>query len=253
MTETKMITKQVIAMGMPFSVKVVIAADRSFQIMPTVQKVTQYLQHIDQVFSPFRATSLVCQFQRGELAATDFTAEFQEVYGLAIRAQTVTEGAFNPFFKGLFDPTGLVKGWAIQTAFTRYLRPLLTNEALVAAAINGAGDLQTGVAAMTSFRWQVGVEDPGDRRQVLAAFQLGNGAMATSGTSQHGEHIVRQDATRTLQQATIIARNLITADIWATAAIELGPTAFYRITAGQLQSVLVDQTDQVMGEAGQSC
>ncbi|WP_203641347.1 FAD:protein FMN transferase [Levilactobacillus andaensis] len=124
---------------------------------------------------------------------------------------------------------------------------------LVAAAINGAGDLQAGIAATTAFRWQVGIEDPHDRQQLLASFQLGNGAMATSGTSQHGEHIIRQDTQRILQQATIITRDLITADIWATAAISLGPTAFNRLTAGRLQSVLVDQADHIVGEEGQPC
>ncbi|WP_203641348.1 FAD:protein FMN transferase [Levilactobacillus andaensis] len=128
MTETKIITKQISAMGMPFSVKFVVATGQDFQAAPIVQKVTRYLQHIDQDFSPFKTTSLVCQFQRGELAATDFTAEFQEVYGLAMRAREATAGAFDPFYSGHFDPTGLVKGWAIQTAFARYLQPLLTNE-----------------------------------------------------------------------------------------------------------------------------
>ncbi|MFC6259673.1 FAD:protein FMN transferase [Levilactobacillus fujinensis] len=248
MAETKLITKQIIAMEMPFSVKFVVAGDQNFHATLTVQKVTRYLQHIDQDFSPFKATSLVCQFQRGELAAADCTAEFQEVYGLVMRAQEATAGGFDPFFRGQFDPTGIVKGWAIQNAFTRYLQPLLTNETLVAAAINGAGDIQTGVSAMTTFRWQVGVEDPSDRQQLLTGFQLGNGAMATSGTSRHGEHIVRQDVQRTLQQATIIARDLITADIWATAAMSMGPIAFNRLTAGRLQSILVDQSNQIVGE-----
>lgn len=247
MTNSKLLTHHIKAMGMPFLVKIVVPVGRNFRAEKLLQDLTQYLQRIDRDFS-FRPSSLVCQFQRGELAAMDFTSEFQEVYGIASQAQKITGGAFDPFFDGTYDPTGIVKGWAIQRAFTRYLQPLLTNETLAAAAINGAGDIQVGISETTDFRWQVGVEDPQDRQQLLARYQLGSGAMATSGTSQHGEHIVRQGSQCQLQQATVLADELITADVWATAAIALGAARFNRLTNNQFSTILVDQTDRIVHE-----
>lgn len=248
MTNT-LTTLQLTAMAMPFSVKLVTSDQAPLteaQIAVLRANLTAFLTRLDREFSPFRADSWVRQFQRQALAVENFQAEFEEVYGLATRAQHVTHGAFNPYYRGVYDPTGLVKGWAIQRAFETYLQPLLSNERLVAAAINGAGDMQLGVADGASFTWHVGIEDPVDPQQLIWQYELQTGAIATSGTSQRGEHIVRQDETCSLQQATILATDLIEADVLATAAIAMGQADFLTFsqtypTAG----LLVDQTDQV--------
>lgn len=243
-------TRVIQAMAMPFSIKVVLSPENQWsqdQFDQVVMAINRELRHVDEVFSPFKSTSILCRFQQGELAADDFSSEFQSVYGLAIRAQTVTQGAFDPFYRGPFDPTGLVKGWAIEQVFRRYLRPLLVREVISAAAINGAGDIQMGVAATSDFRWAVGVQDPNNRQQLLAQYQIANGAMATSGTSQHGEHISRLNSQRHLQQATVVSADLVTADVWATAAISAGPEKFKQLTQGlSLQSVLVDGQDKIV-------
>ncbi|WP_087742031.1 FAD:protein FMN transferase [Levilactobacillus zymae] len=142
------------AMAMPFTVKLKAtpAMGLSVQRVATYrQLIQQELDRLDHEFSPFRPDSLVRRFARQELTAAQLTRDFQTVYGWAVRAQDQTAGAFNPFFAGHYDPTGLVKGWAIQRVFEQYLRPTLTRGDLVAAAINGAGDVQTGVAPGSAF------------------------------------------------------------------------------------------------------
>ena len=69
-------------------------------------------------------------------------------------------------------------------------------------------------------------------------------AVATSGSSERGEHIWRKS--NEFKQATVIAKDLVTADVWATAliaggkkAMELLPTDVVAITvsaAGELLS-----------------
>ncbi|MGX7329108.1 hypothetical protein ACWOEC_07225 [Enterococcus bulliens] len=50
--------------------------------------------------------------------------------------QEKSAGILDPFYSGTYDPTGLVKGWAIEEAFFRYLQPLLDTNQLIAASIN---------------------------------------------------------------------------------------------------------------------
>ncbi|GKT03828.1 FAD:protein FMN transferase [Furfurilactobacillus entadae] len=240
-------TIQLTAMAMPFTIKLVAPATRPLtaaQITTVQTNILTYLTHIDDDFSPFKTDSLVSRYQHDQLKAADFTAEFQEVYAFADTAMTLTKGAFNPFFNNHYDSTGLVKGWAIQRAFERFLQPHLLDGTLVAAAINGAGDMQLGVAEGETFTWHIGIEYPQAPDHLCHQYALQNGAIATSGTSRHGEHIVRTDHQKTLQQATILSLDLIEADILATAAVSMGQSAFLQFsqqysTAG----LLIDQND----------
>lgn len=216
------------AMTMPFTVQLVPPAATPLaprQLATYRHQIQTALDQIDHDFSPFRPHSLVNRWASRQLTADQLTPDFQTVYAWAIRAADVTGGAFDPFYAGRYDPTGLVKGWAIQRVFERYLRPALDQGTLQAAAINGAGDIQVGVAQGSSFRWHVGIEDPTAPRRVLATYTLQNGAVATSGTHQHGEHIRRQ-VPSALQQATVVLPTLTPADIYATAAVAMGPARF---------------------------
>lgn len=230
------------AMTMPFTVKLVPSNAQAWPA-PRVQALRTALSadltHVDHVFSPFRPDSLISRYRQQTLPAAELTSEFTTVFALASLAQAQTAGAFDPFYTGHYDPTGLVKGWAIQRVFTTRLRPLLDRGDLQAAAINGAGDLQLGVATGSAFHWQVGIEDPRTPGTILVHYALQNAAVATSGTRQHGEHIHRQVAS-TLQQATVLTPELTTADVTATAAIAMGPTRFLTYCRSRhLSAVLV--------------
>jgi len=242
------------AMAMPFTVKLVTASAHPLtatEVAAYRQTIGGTLTQIDRDFSPFRADSLVNRYQRHCLAAADFTADFQLVYGLAVQIQVATAGAFTPFFRGAYDPTGIVKGWAIQRVFTQYLRPDLDRHRLLAAAINGAGDIQTGVAPGQAFTWHVGVADPQDGHRVIARYPLQDGAIATSGTSQRGEHILRQTASA-LQQATVLAPDLLVADAYATAAIAMGSNRFVAFSrTHHLSGILVAPHRRTILEGGE--
>lgn len=221
-------------MGMPFTVKLGFTLSTDFFSNKVIfenliKKITVYLNHIDEHFSPFKKMSLVSKFQRRELTLPEFTTEFQEVYNIAESATSETKAYFDAHVKGVYDPTGLVKGWAIEKAFYSFLHPLVSKHLVQAVAINGAGDMQFEVESETDFKWQIGIEDPLDPSKTLAVFQMPTGAIATSGTSKRGEHIIRTGSGEELIQASIIAPSLIQADIYATAAISAGRTPFLEL------------------------
>ncbi|APB87168.1 MULTISPECIES: FAD:protein FMN transferase [Lactobacillaceae] len=215
------------SMTMPFTIMIVSEPDSLSESRwhTTVTLIQTYLDHVDHLFSPFRSDSLVTQYQRHSLAVTNFNAEFQEVFALTVIAEEMTSGAFTANFSGQYDPTGIVKGWAIERAFQTYLKPLL-NTGAIAVALNGAGDIRVGALVDSGYEWPIGIEDPEDTGQMLREIKIANGAVATSGSSKRGDHIRRLDSANTLTQATIIATNLIDADMLATTAISMGQIPF---------------------------
>jgi thiamine biosynthesis lipoprotein len=68
--------------------------------------------------------------------------------------------------------------------------------------------------------------------------------MATSGTAERGEHIWRRTETDTsFRQATVLASDIMTADVLATTIIAGGQTALDHATAAFDIAVLVVKTD----------
>lgn len=214
-------------------------------VMP---RVAEFLDHVDRAFSPFRDDSLVGRARRGDWSALLSSREFADVYALCQQAKRLTGGAFDPMHAGVYDPTGIVKGWAVQRAFERFLQPLIDDGRCDAAAIGGGGDIQTGVSRNSDFTWRIGVENPfhsttpnleGDA-PTLRTITVRNAGIATSGTAKRGEHITRNDYG--LAQATVVDDRLTFADMWATAAISAGEQRFRELaerSGGHITAVLV--------------
>lgn len=201
-------------MNLPFTVLVDTPRDGTVVELAS-DGVENVLNDIDQRFSPFRPDSLVCRYRAGDRSMLD-DDDFTDVYSRSILARTETDGLFDPFFRGGYDPTGLVKGWAVERAFGIALAPLITQGSIAAAAINAGGDMAM-VPRTDGDPWHIGVVDPYDRRRYAASFTLRSGAVATSGTSERGEHVVRRS--HDVVQATVIADSLVDADVWATALL----------------------------------
>ena len=72
--------------------------------------------------------------------------------------------------------------------------------------------------------WTAGIVDPLDRAALLCAVPLNDRwrAIATSGTSERGEHIWRRPESGDLVQVTVLARDIVTADVLATAILAGG-------------------------------
>jgi len=180
----------------------------------------EVLHTADRIFSTYRADSHISRLDRGELTVVDCPPEVAEVLQLGERARLETGGAFDVRRSGVLDPSGVVKGWAVERAATVFARLADTDYCLSAG-----GDLTCHVAGPESAAWRIGIEDPFDPAKVAAVVPIRNGAIATSGLHRRGHHITdaRTGTTPTaLASVSVVHRSLTRADIDATAAFALG-------------------------------
>lgn len=180
-----------------------------------------WLHEVDARFSPFRSDSEATRFGRGEVAVHQLSADLAEVLGIAERYEVLTDGAFRSRIgeRGL-DLCGVVKGWAIHR-----LADQLSAAGAANFCVNAGGDVVTSGEPGPGRRWRVGIRHPlrGDR--MCATLSIGSAAVATSGNYERGEHIFDGRTGRPasgLLSITVVAPDLTTADITATAAFALG-------------------------------
>ena len=186
------------------------------------------LRWVDRVFSLWQPDSFASRLRRGEITLDGCPPEMAEVVDLAQQAERESGGAFSAFLPtgdGAlgFDPTGVVKGWAVERA-ARFLRALPGTDFCLSAG----GDMLCHVALPESPAWRIGIEDPADPRRVLATVPVARGAVATSGTAHRGSHLVDArtgEAPRDVASVTVIGPSLTWADLDATAAYAQGPEA----------------------------
>jgi thiamine biosynthesis lipoprotein len=186
------------------------------------------LHEADRVFSTYRHDSGVSRLQRHEIEIDDCPAEVREVLDLGERARQESDGAFDvrqpgPDGQPVLDPSGVVKGWAVDRA-ARALEALPGTDFCLSAG----GDMLCRTKTSGAPAWRIGIEDPHDQRRVVAVVPVHNGAVATSGLSHRGAHIVdaRTGLTPTgVASVTVVGADLVWADIDATAAFALGPDA----------------------------
>lgn len=206
-------------MGTVFSIDV-----RDFgEWSAAIADVVTWLHEVDGIFSTYRDDSDISRLRRGEITLRDADPLVAEVLELCVLMHHETDGYFTALWSGELDPTGLVKGWAIERA----------SELLRAAgsrnhAVNGGGDIRLAGEAAPGEPWRIGVVDPADRGQVLTVVAGREFAIATSGRSERGDHVLdpytRAPATA-ISSVTVVGRSLTYADAFATAALAMGTGA----------------------------
>jgi thiamine biosynthesis lipoprotein len=188
-----------------------------------IADVVGWLHHVDAVFSTYRPGSDISRLQRRELRLADADPDVTAVLDLCAELQQETGGHFAAIHRGRIDPTGLVKGWAVEAASRR-----LRGHGSAHHAVNGGGDIQLAGLAAPGRLWTVGISDPYDRTRVLRTVTGRDFAVATSGTAERGQHITDPFTGRPvthLASATVTGPSLTRADAYATAAFVLGPAA----------------------------
>jgi thiamine biosynthesis lipoprotein len=134
-----------------------------------------------------------------------------------------TQGYFSAYAADSLDPSGLVKGWAIEQASRMLVEAGAANH-----SVNGGGDVQCAGSAAPGRPWRIGVVDPADRTRILAVVAGTDLAVATSGTAERGGHVFDPHTRRpahALASVTVSGRHLETADAYATAAFAMGENA----------------------------
>lgn len=202
------------------------------------------LHAIDATFSTYRHDSAVNRLDRGEVTLDACPAEVAVVLGLCADASRVTGGWFSPLAGGRLDPSGLVKGWAVEQA-----GELITAAGYAHHSINGGGDV-VGAGGP----WRFGVADPVDARRLLAVVEGVDIAVATSGTAERGAHVLNPYTGRpatALRSVTVAGPSLTHADTYATAALAMGAAARdWLATLVDYDSLVVDVDGVVWTSAG---
>jgi thiamine biosynthesis lipoprotein len=177
------------------------------------------LHAIDARFSPYRADSEVSRIARGEAEPADASPELAEVLERCAEIEKLTEGWFSPYPEGRLDPSGWVKGWAVQEACA-----LLCEAGSTEHCVNGGGDVQS-----VGGPWRVGVADPFNPGRLTAVLAGQDLVVATSGTAERGAHILDPrtgEAPTGLLSLTLVtsgAARLARTDACTTAAFAMGP------------------------------
>ena len=214
-----------------------------------IGEVTRWLHHADMVFSTYQTGSDISRIQRGELSAGSADPLVIEVLSLCAQVEAETGGFFTASWRGETDPTGLVKGWAIERA-SHILRAHGSRN----HCVNGGGDIQLAGEASPGQPWRAGITDPFDRARLLTVVTGRDIAIATSGTAERGAHIInpRTGAPAAgLASVTLTGRSLTVVDAYATAAFAMGPGALaWAAAMPGLEALIVAADGTVSRTAG---
>ena len=186
------------------------------------------LREVDQIFSTYRSDSVISRLGRGDITVERCPPQVAEVLALGEAARRESDGAFNIWRsdadgRRVLDPSGVVKGWAVERAAAA-LRSLAGTDFCLSAG----GDMVCRVVDPAGQPWRIGVEDPADPARMVAVIPMLTGAVATSGTRARGQHILdarTNQAPMGVASVTVVARSLTWADIDATAAYAQGREA----------------------------
>lgn len=209
------------AMGTVFSFD--IRTPRSPSVTVALAQAVAWLHHVDRVFSPYRPDSQVSRLADGRAELGECDPEVAEVLRLGAEFERASGGAFTCAPGGRLDPSGVVKGWAIERAST-----ILHDAGVRDHCVNGGGDVQARGEAGPGEPWRIGVADPRDRGALIAVVSGHDLAVATSGTAERGRHILDPRTGRPatgLASVTLVGRHLTDVDALATAAFAMGDGA----------------------------
>jgi thiamine biosynthesis lipoprotein len=182
-----------------------------------------WFRQVDDRFSTFKARSEVSRLGRGELTLEDCHRNVAEVLAICEELRVTSGGAFNAWrarADGRLDPSGVVKGWAVDGAAAMLKRAGVTN-----FCINAGGDVLSAGVPEAGRKWRVGIRHPNDPDSVAAVIEVSNRAVATSGHYERGDHILDArtgKAARGLLSLTVVGPDMTHADAYATAGFAMG-------------------------------
>jgi thiamine biosynthesis lipoprotein len=191
------------------------------------------LHEADRIFSLYKPESPLSRLARGATSVAECPPVVNEIWDACEAWEKATDGWFSAFTpEHTFDPSGLVKTWAANRAAEFVLERGITDFTL-----NAGGDVMISDGVSEAIDWRMGISKPvsiaAEDAGVLTVVDLHRTAfraMATSGSAERGAHIWNPKAggrepAKEFVQVSVIARDLVTADVWATAAFAEGERA----------------------------
>ncbi len=186
--------------------------------------VVEQLRDVDARFSTYRADSEVSRLARGEIDLEHCSLDVRHVMAACEHLAVVTGGAFDARRHrpdGRLDPSGFVKGWAVEEAAW-----LIDSAGGRNYWINAGGDIVARGEAEPGRQWRVGIRHPDRADRVAAVLAVSDRAIATSGSYERGEHVrdprAGGRAAVGLRSVTLVGPGLAFTDAYATAVFAMG-------------------------------
>jgi thiamine biosynthesis lipoprotein len=201
-------------MGMPIGID--LADPHDLDVEPAFG----WLREVDATFSTYRDDSDISRLARGEIHLSDCRPEVDEVLTRCLALERATGGFFSVRAGGRLDPSGFVKGWAVDGAAAR-----LAAAGAQRFCVNAGGDVVARGRPAPDRHWRIGVRHPVDLDALAAVLEVEDLAVATSGEYERGAHIRDPHTGRApegLLSVTVVGPDLATADAYATAAFAMG-------------------------------
>ncbi len=206
------------------------------------------LERLEQRFSHYRLDSDISRWIAGEDVSIAAVADIEHVLRQCGRLHRDSDGVFrarDPRTHAL-DTAGYVKGYAIGRAADELRRHGLENFAL------GLGGDAFMAGSPTGDRpWQVAVQDPHGAYRVAAVIPMVDGAVATSGRRERGDHIWGTDATQPdIASFTVTGPDIAEADAYATIGFAMGEPGMAWVRGHEgYRSVVVRTDGSVVSDA----
>jgi thiamine biosynthesis lipoprotein len=198
-----------------------------------IEDLFDWFAQVDDLFSTWRADTEISRLGRGELDVSATAPEVRSVLAACADLRRETSGAFDIEVgrkletlqpgQAPIDPSGYVKGWAVEEGARRLMTAGAHNFSIGAGGdvvVRGGPD--SGDAASA---WRIGIRHPWEGERVAMVLGLRDFACATSGRYERGDHVLDprdgRPATE-LMSATVIGADLGIADAYATALMVLG-------------------------------
>lgn len=216
-----------------------------------IESVFGYFRAVDERFSTYKDGSEISRINRGEIDAPEYSGEMREVFALARKAKRETGGYFDikrP--DGSIDPSGAVKGWAINNAAR-----ILDASGVADYLIDASGDIALSGMNERGADWSVGIRNPFESGAVVTVVYPRGRGIATSGSYLRGAHIYDpHDPSRPLDEIvsiTVIGRDVLEADLYATAAFAMGRAGLRFIESKDgLEAYMIDRTGLAASTSG---
>lgn len=202
-------------MGMPVILEIIdeTASKKDFE------EIFEFLTYVDEKFSTYKDTSEISRINRGELEPKEYSDDMKLIFELAEQTKNETDGFFDVGEAGNCDPSGIVKGWAINEAAKKL------NKKFKNYYLEIAGDIQVNGRNKNNEKWRIGILNPLTKKELVKIIGLENQGIATSGNYERGTHIYNPKNKNKLVDGiasiSVIGPNIYAADRFATAAFAM--------------------------------
>jgi thiamine biosynthesis lipoprotein len=233
-------------MGMPVTLELVDGAATESDF----EAVFGYFEYIDATFSTYKEHSEISRINRRELTLEQASADMRTIFALAGQTRQETYGYFDIARGGHYDPSGIVKGWAIDRA-----ADILRDRGFGNFYVDAGGDIQVAGKNAHGEDWRVGIRNPFNLQEIVKVLAVTDCGVATSGSSIRGQHIYNPNdpgqPIAEIVSLTVIGPDIYEADRFATAAFAMGRAGIMFVEQlGGFEGYLIDAHGQATYTSG---